>query len=201
MINAITTRKGETVQDPPILRKLFNHPLAAWLWLPVRVWLGWQWISASLHKLESPAWMQTGTGLKGFWAGAVAIPATGNPPIHYAWYRAFLQFLLNAQSYVWFAKLVAVGEFLIGVALILGLFTGFAALMGGFMNWNFMMAGSASVNPMFFALSVGLVLAWKIAGWIGVDRFVVPYIGALWGKKKDKVVTSPAGLPRGAEAR
>ena len=79
--------------------------------------------------------------------------------------------LLDTNAYTWFAKLIPVGEFLVGVALILGLFTGFAALMGGFMNWNFMMAGSASVNPMFFALSVGLVLAWKIAGWIGLDRF------------------------------
>jgi thiosulfate dehydrogenase [quinone] large subunit len=202
MTNAVITHKGEVVQDPPIFQKLFNHPLAAWIWLPIRVWLGWQWIAASLHKFESPAWMQTGAALKGFWAGAIAIPATGNPPIHYAWYRAFLQMLLDTNAYTWFAKLVPVGEFLVGAALILGLFTGFAAFMGGLMNWNFMMAGSASVNPMFFAISVGLVLAWKIAGWIGADRFVVPYIGALWGnKKKEKVITSPAGLPRGAEAR
>ncbi len=201
MIKAITTRQGVTVQDPPIAHKLFNHPLAAWLWLPIRVWLGWQWINAGLHKFESPAWMQTGAALKGFWAGAVAIPATGNPPIHYAWYRAFLQMLLDTRAYTWFAKLIPVGEFLVGVALILGLFTGFAALMGGLMNWNFMMAGSASVNPMFFLLSVGLVLAWKIAGWIGVDRFVIPLVGAIWTQKKEKVVSSPAGLPRGAEAR
>ena len=201
MTNAVTTRKGETVQDPPIIRKLFNHPLAAWLWLPIRVWLGWQWLEAGLHKVESPAWMQTGTALKGFWANAVAIPATGNPPIHYAWFRAFLQMLLNTGAYTWFAKLVAVGELLVGIALILGIFTGFAAFMGGLMNWNYIMAGSASTNPMLLILAVFLVLAWKIAGWIGVDRFVVPYIGALWGKKKEKVVTSPAGLPRGAEAR
>ena len=201
MKNAVTTRKGEVIHTPTFLKNLFNHPLAAWLWLPIRIWLGWQWISASLHKFESPAWMQTGLALKGFWAGAVAIPATGTAPIHYAWYRAFLQMLLNANAYIWFAKLVPVGEFLVGAAMILGLFTGFAALMGGLMNWNFMMAGSASVNPMFFALSVGLVLAWKIAGWIGVDRFVIPWVATLWGTKKEKTVSVPAGLPRGAEAR
>lgn len=201
MIKAITTHKGETVQDPPFLTKLFNHPLAAWLWLPIRLWLGWQWLEAGLHKVESPTWMQTGSALKGFWAKAVAIPATGTPPIHYDWYRAFLQMLLNAQAYTWFAKIVAVGELLVGIALILGIFTGFSAFMGGLMNWNYIMAGSASTNPMLLLLSVFLVLAWKIAGWVGVDRFVVPYIGALWGTKKGKAVSSPAGLPRGAEAR
>jgi thiosulfate dehydrogenase [quinone] large subunit len=201
MVNSVTTRKGEVVQNPSIVTKLLNHPLASLIWLPIRVWLGWQWLQAGLHKFESPAWMQTGLALKGFWSAAVAIPATGNPPIHYAWYRAFLQMMLNAQAYTWFAKLVPVGEFLVGIALILGIFTGFAAFMGGLMNWNFMMAGSASVNPMFFALSVGLVLAWKISGYIGADFFLVPWIGKFFGQKKEKSVSAPAGLPRGAEAR
>jgi thiosulfate dehydrogenase [quinone] large subunit len=130
----------------------------------------------------------------------VAIPATGNAPIHYAWYRAFLEMMLNAQAYTWFAKLVAVGEFLIGVALILGIFTGFAAFRGGFMNWNFMMAGSASVNPMFFALSVLLVAAWKISGYFGADFFLVRWVGSLWSPKEEKVGKVPMRSPKSAEA-
>jgi thiosulfate dehydrogenase (quinone) large subunit len=145
--------------------------------------------------------MQTGVALKGYWTGAVAIPATGSAPIHYAWFRAFLQMLLNAQAYTWFAKLVVIGELLVGVALILGIFTGFSAFMGGFMNWNYIMAGSASVNPMFLVLSVGLVLAWKIAGYFGADYFLVPWLGSFMGQKKEKVQTVPAGLPKGAQAR
>jgi thiosulfate dehydrogenase (quinone) large subunit len=200
MVNAVSTRKGEVVKTPSFITSLFNHPLAGLLWAPIRIWLGWQWIAASLHKFESPAWMQTGVALKGFWAGAVAIPATGNPAIHYAWYRAFLQFMLSSNAYVWFAKLIPVGEFLVGLALILGLFTGFAAFMGGFMNWNFMMAGSASVNPMFFAISVLLVLAWKVAGYFGVDFFLVPWLGSLWSGKKQKTAASSVRVPKGAEA-
>ncbi len=201
MVTAITTRKGEVIQTPSFIKKLFNHPLSAWLWLPVRVWLGWQWLEAGLHKVESAAWMQTGTALKGFWTSATAIPATGNPPIHYAWYRAFLTLLLNSQAYTWFAKFVAVGELLVGITLILGIFTGFSALMGGLMNWNYIMAGSASTNPMLLLLSVFLVLAWKVAGYLGADRVLVPWFAGLWSNKKEKVVTSPAGIPRGAEAR
>lgn len=201
MNNVVTTRKGEVVRTPSFLLNLFNRPLAGLIWLPIRVWLGWQWLSAGLHKVESPAWMQTGAALKGFWAGAVAIPATGTAPIHYAWYRAFLQMMLNAQAYTWFAKLIAFGELLVGVALILGIFTGFSAFMGGVMNWNYIMAGSASTNPMLLLLSVFLVLAWKVAGHFGADYFLVPWVGALWGQKKEKAVSVPAGLPKGAEAR
>jgi uncharacterized membrane protein YphA (DoxX/SURF4 family) len=48
-------------------------------------------------------------------------------------------------------KLVSIGEFLIGVALILGVFTGLTAFLGGFLNWSYMMAGSGvSVIPCFW---------------------------------------------------
>ncbi len=119
--------------------------------------------------------------MKGFWTAAVAVPkGNAHPAVAFAWYRDFLTMLLNSGSYVWFAKLVVAGELLVGIALVLGLFTGIAAFMGGFMNWNFMMAGSASVNPMLFVLSVLLILAWKTAGWIGLDRWVLPALGTPW---------------------
>ena len=43
-------RRGQLVQDPPLAQKLFNSTLAAWLWLPFRLWLGYKWIDAALHK-------------------------------------------------------------------------------------------------------------------------------------------------------
>ncbi|HLO16730.1 MAG TPA: hypothetical protein VK206_17990 [Anaerolineales bacterium] len=52
------------------------------------------------------------------------------------------------------------------------------------MNWNFIMAGSVSVNGVFFGLSVLLVLAWKIAGYLGADYFVLPRVADLWTKKE-----------------
>jgi thiosulfate dehydrogenase (quinone) large subunit len=176
----VLTRKGQTLETPSFITMLFSDKRFSVLWLAVRVWLGWQWIEASLHKLESPDWMQTGNALKGFWTGAVQVPAQGRPPIAYAWYRGFLQAMLDAQAYTWFAKVVAVSELLIGILLIAGVFVGLTAFFGGFMNWNFIMAGSASVNGVFFGLAVLLVLAWKIAGYIGADYFVLPRIADLW---------------------
>src|SRR5215207_10648478 len=120
MNSMVKTRKGEVVQDPPLVRWLTSHPLAGLLWLPLRLYLGWQWLEAGLHKIENPAWVQTGDALKGFWTNAVAIPETGRPAITFDWYRTFLQSMLDAQAYTWFAKLVAYGEFLIGIALIVG---------------------------------------------------------------------------------
>ncbi|MFZ0548100.1 MAG: hypothetical protein WAM60_21825 [Candidatus Promineifilaceae bacterium] len=189
----IITRKGVVVQDPPFATTLFSDTRLAWLWLVARVWVGYQWIEASLHKIGNPAWVQTGEALKGFWTSAVAVPDGGHPAIAFDWYRSFIQFLLDAQAYTWFAKLIAAGEMLVGIALILGIFTGFAAFFGSTMNWNFMMAGSASINPLLLVISIGLVLAWKIAGYYGLDRFVLPFLGTPWrGRKVEPPEVQPA---------
>jgi len=94
----VLTRKGQTLETPSFINLLFSDKRFSILWLAVRVWLGWKWIASSLPKLENPAWMQTGEALKGFWMGAVQIPAEGRPPIAYAWYREFLQAMLDAQA-------------------------------------------------------------------------------------------------------
>lgn len=176
----VLTRKGSTLESPALINALFTDKRAAFIWLAARLWLGWQWIEAALNKLSNPGWTQTGEALKGFWTAAIQVPAEGRPPIAFEWYRAFIQFMLDSKAYVWFAKVIPVGELLIGTALILGLFVGATAFLAGFMNWNFIMAGSASVNGVFFGLAVFLVLAWKIAGYFGLDYFILPRIGDLW---------------------
>ena len=192
--------KGHVIQDPPLVQRLLSDPRAGWLWLPLRLWLGYQWIHAALAKVVDPNWVQTGEALKGYWARAVAIPETGRPLISFDWYRSFLQMMLDAQAYTWFAKVVAYGEVLVGVALILGAFTGIAAFAGGFMNWNYMMAGSASTNPMLLVAAFGLLVAWKVAGRIGVDAVLLPLLGRPWSRAgappaEQEPVARPARTP------
>jgi thiosulfate dehydrogenase [quinone] large subunit len=70
---SLVSRKGELIQDPPLIQKLLGDPRAGWIWLLPRLWLGYQWVEASSHKLTNPAWMQTGDALKGFWVGALPV--------------------------------------------------------------------------------------------------------------------------------
>lgn len=175
--------------DPPIANTLLNSTRWSWLWLVARLYLGYTWLSSGIGKLSNPGWVQNGEALKGFWERAVLIPdAPARPAISFDWYRIFLQTMLDSGSYTWFAKVVVAGEILIGIALVLGIFTGIAAFFGGFMNWNFMMAGSASTNPVLFTISILLILAWKTAGWIGLDRWILPALGTPWqpGKLFDR---------------
>jgi thiosulfate dehydrogenase [quinone] large subunit len=180
LTSATVMQKPFVAVDPPWAQSLFSSTRWAWLWLITRVYLGYIWFTGGLDKIDNPAWM-TGSALKGFWERAIQVPtAPAKPAIAYDWYRAFIQSLLDGQAYVWFSKLVAYGELIVGVALVLGIFTGFAAFFGGFMNWNYMMAGAASINPIMFPLSIFLILAWKVAGYWGFDRWLLPLLGAPW---------------------
>ena len=179
------TFHGQTIEDPPIARLLFSDVRAAWLWLPLRLYLGYAWVAASWHKVTSPAWVETGAALKGFWSRAIQLPEAGRPPIAYDWYRDFIEFLLENEWYGFFGKLVAYGELFVGIALILGAFVGISAFFGALMNWNFIMAGAASTNAMLFLISVLLILSWKVAGYVGLDYLLLRYLGVPWKAHSD----------------
>ncbi len=181
-LQSIISRKT-VVTDPPLATFLFSDTRFSVVWLVVRVLLGLAWLEAGFRKVSDPAWMDTGVALQSFWQRIVVIPEEGRAPITYDWYRNFIQGLLDSGSYVWFAKLIAVGEVLIGVALILGAFVGIAAFLAAFMNWNFIMAGSASTNGLLVIVAIVLVLAWKNAGYIGADFFLLRWLGTPWGRR------------------
>jgi len=194
--HAVKTERGTILHDPPIAQFLFSDTRMSIVWLVVRVLLGWGWLQPGLEKLGDPAWMQTGEALKGFWTAAVQVPATGRPPITFEWYRSFIQSMLDSGSYVWFAKLIAIGECAVGIMLILGLFVGIAAFLGGFLSWNYIMAGSASSNGLFGLAAVLLILAWKTAGYYGLDRFILPHLGTTWLHKNSTDSLPPSSVDR-----
>jgi thiosulfate dehydrogenase [quinone] large subunit len=183
---------GRVVADPPLARFLFADTRLAPLWLVVRLYVGYAWFDAGWHKVMDTGattnYIIDGKGILAFWQRIAAIPAApAKPVITYDWYRNFIQFMIDNHWEGFFGKLIAFGETTVGIALILGAFTGLAAVTGAFMNLNFMLAGSASTNPVLLLLGFLLVLAWKTAGYIGLDRWLLPLLGTPW--------------QRGAEAR
>ncbi len=168
------------VDDPMGWRLLMGNVFLALFWLPVRFFVGRDWLSAGWHKITDPAWTGSGEALQAYWQRAVAIPESGRPAITYDWFRNFLQYMLDNGWYTWFAKLIAWGEMLVGLGLLVGALVGIAAFFGTAMNFSFMLAGSTSTNPVLFGLAVFLVLAWKVAGFWGLDRWLLPMLGTPW---------------------
>lgn len=191
-----------TTPDLPLIHSLLTDIRFAGIWLALRLYIGWQWFQAGWQKAGDSAWMGDGSALRGFWERAVIVPDQGSAAIQYGWYREFLTYMLQQEWYVWFAKLVVIGQVAVGIALILGAFVGIAACFGAFMNLNFMLAGTAGTNPMLFSGAILLIIAWKTAGWIGFDRWLLPLIGTPWsyGSLLQDVVRRPERTATTSEA-
>ena len=195
---ALIIKKNTVVADPPLARFLFSDTRMAVVWLILRIYVGYSWLDAGLHKiLDTGAktnYIYDGAGMLAFWQRIAAIPAApAKPAITYDWYRSYIQFMVDNHWEGLFGKLIAFGETAVGIGLILGAFVGIAAVGGAFMNLNFMLAGSASTNPVLLLLGFLLVLAWKTAGWIGLDRFLLPILGTPW--KAPQVNVNKAAAP------
>jgi thiosulfate dehydrogenase (quinone) large subunit len=180
------------IEEPRLTRWLFGSRSAAWLWLIPRVYLGYLWLHAGWEKITgtgggtwtwhwaytSDSWLRSSAGLKGFATFALSNAKGPHAAVNYGFYAAFLRWL--AKSGGWMAPVIAIGEAAIGAALLLGLFTAIAAFFGGVLTMAFGMAGVAGVNPVFFLAEVLLILAWRNAGYIGFDRFLLPKLGTPW---------------------
>ncbi|GAC1551657.1 MAG: DoxX family protein [Herpetosiphon sp.] len=158
------------------------------IWLVARLWLGYEWLTAGIEKVfgaGNAAWVgnKAGVGVSGFLKGAIAhsplapgydVAQNAHPAVQ-AWYAQLAQsiFLPNAQL---FSYLVSYGELLVGIALIVGLFTHFAALMGVVMNLAYLLAGTTSTNPQLLVVGLVIVLAGGTAvSRFGLDRFARPF--------------------------
>src|SRR5215216_1377362 len=142
-------RAHETrIPEPNITRFLFADTRMPPVWLLLRLWLGYEWLHAAWGKGPDGGWVGEGAGwaVKGFAQGAIAqtkrefAQVTGS-------YASFLENVVVPNAAL-FSYLVIFGETLIGIALILGAFTGIAAFFGVFMNASFIFAGTAGANPL-----------------------------------------------------
>ena len=175
------TRKRIHFEEPGFAKALFASASAAWIWLPIRLYLGYEWAHAGWEKVTGdPSWLSSSEPLKGFVGFALGNAGQGeHSAVNYGWYTAFLRWVGGDGAGV-MSRVISLGELTVGIALILGLFTGVAAFLAGTLSMSFGLAGVAGVNPMFFLLEVLLILAWRNAGYIGLDRYVLPALGTPW---------------------
>ena len=168
------------IEDPPVARALFSDVRWSWIWLVMRVYVGYEWLTAGIEKAQTPAWAgaQAGSFLT-IWITKSLAKAQGAHPDVQGWYAWFLSSAVLPHTAFW-SYVVTYGEIAVGIALILGLFTGIAAFFGTTMNASYLLAGTVSTNPILFAFGSLLVLAWKTAGWWGLDRFVLARLGTPW---------------------
>lgn len=155
-----------------LFHPLFNNVKFSFVWLVVRLYVGWEWLYAGYEKLINPVWVgqKAGVAISGFVNGALSKTVGEHPDVS-SWYAWFLSHAVLPHASVW-SYAITYGEILVGLGLIFGAFTFLAAFFGFFMNLNYLFAGTVSVNPQLLILSLLIMLAHRVAGTIGLDYYI-----------------------------
>ncbi|MGJ7920786.1 DoxX family protein [Neobacillus sp. LXY-4] len=154
-----------------VVNFLRENKIAAGILTFLRLYLGYSWLTAGWGKL-------TGEGFdaSGYLQNAVANPVKGpDGNMVYGWYVHFLENFALPNIDI-FNTIVPVGEFLIGLGLILGCLTTAAMFFGLVMNFSFFLAGTVSHNPTDIFLGMIILFSGYNAGKYGLDRWVIPFI-------------------------
>ena len=163
-----------------VMNFLRNNQIAAGLLTVLRLYLGWSWLSAGWGKITGEPFSAAG-----YLKGAVGNPvASKGGELVYPTYVSFLENFVVPNADL-FSFMVAWGEVLVGLGLIIGVFTTWAAFFGIVMNFAFMFAGTVSSNPWMVLLTFFILAAGYNAGRFGGDRWVMPYLKNIIFKNKE----------------
>lgn len=189
------------------MSKFFKSSYWSILWTIIRIYLGYEWITAGWGKVfdpsKSPGFIggidaktgtvvQAGSSIKGFLQGAVKQSHFGGNTNPYAnvqdWYAWIAQHIFIPLSPV-LGYLVAFGEISVGIGLILGIFTTIALYAGAMMNLMYLLSGALSTNPQLYSLEIILLAVGASAYSIGLDRWIIPWCKEKLGMKNTPPAT------------
>ena len=172
------------VNTPRPLYRLQRSKYAALVWTAMRVWLGIMWLQAGVAKLwgaENPAFLHNGgAGVAGF--ASHGVPA-------YSWWGSFMHSFVVPNA-GWIGILVALAEFAVGCALVLGFLTPFAALGSLALLFTYVMSGTASVCAFYALFAIVIIAMWRTSSWIGVDGLISGY------RQRRTVAVAPIGTTK-----
>lgn len=155
-----------------MVKFLRNNIVASWILAILRVYIGWQWVTAGWEKLHTPG----GFHAEGMIAGALH-QGTAAKPYAYPWFQSFLTATTNnGHDAGLFNVLVPWGELLVGLGLIFGTLTIAAAFFGLLMNFTYLLSGVVSTNPTFVLIQFLILIAGFNAAKIGLDYWVTPFL-------------------------
>ncbi|NOU73502.1 DoxX family membrane protein [Paenibacillus sp. LMG 31458] len=170
------------------MKWLRGNRYAAMMLTIIRLYVGWQWMTAGWHKIAGAKPFDAAGYLK----GAIAKPVleSGTTDMVYANYVAFLKSFALPNVGV-FNVMVPWGELLVGLGLILGALTTTAIFFGLLMNFMYMFAGTVSSNPWLILLGFFIIAAGANAGKFGVDHLILPYLHKWFDKLIDRLHLKP----------
>ncbi|CAH0416438.1 hypothetical protein WFA24289_00742 [Periweissella fabaria] len=137
----------------------------------LRVWLGYLWLISGIDKIMH------GFSAHKFINMAIKNPVQGLHGEQFPWFTTFLKITTaNGTQTKLYSCIVPWAEILVGLGLIIGLFTLIAAFGGLIMNFVFIFAGTISSNPLFIIAEMLILVIGSSASRLGLDYWVLSWL-------------------------
>ncbi|AKS68220.1 DoxX family protein [Staphylococcus schleiferi] len=149
-----------------MIKWLQESKIASVILLLLRLYLGISWFKAGIGKL-----LGGGFNAGGFLQNAVQHPVMSEAGVQYPIYTWFLKTIVLPMTPL-VNVLIPLLEVIVGLLLILGLFTSVGVFVGLILNFMFLFAGTVSVNPLYILISVFIFMGGYNSGKIGLDYFI-----------------------------
>ena len=159
VVGDLRTMQINTSSESLRVYKLAIQPIKDWFLqdlgkshvylVPIRIFIAVGWLRACAEKLTDPTWLSGASMLK-FFGGQIA-----SHQIVFPAYQALVQSIF-APAAGPMSAVILMGQMLVGLALLFGMWTAPALLGGLFMNLNFLLAGRP--EPSVFYLIIQTVL-------------------------------------------
>ena len=157
-----------------LLRFPFTHRLASPLWLLVRLYLAYVWFTMGYSKLSAGFLTADPIG------DMLRLAGDGIMPVPLEAYRPLAALLVDLGVTPLLSHTMPFLEMAVALAFIGGVLITPAALGATFLNINFLLSGVAIayLDIRVIVLQLLLVLAWRVAGYIGVQHLAVRVVKA-----------------------
>jgi uncharacterized membrane protein YphA (DoxX/SURF4 family) len=157
-----------------IVRWPFTNRLASPIWLAVRLYLAYTWFTMGLDKFSS-----------GFLTGdpigqMLGMAGNGALPVPLEAYRPVARWLVDLGLTPLLSHSMPFLELAVALSFISGILLVPAALGAVFLNANFLLSGVgiAQLDGLCIVLQLLLLLAFRVAGYIGVQRITMRVISS-----------------------
>lgn len=146
----------------------FRSPFSSPAWLALRLYLAQVWLQFGAGKIRG-GWLR-GDGLHDL----LSAVAAGHTPAPFRFYERVADLLVSTGMDNVLSVLIPLLEVSVGVAFISGVLLVPAAVAATLLNVNLVLSGVASLrfDGRIIALQVLLLLAWRVAGYLGLGTLV-----------------------------
>jgi uncharacterized membrane protein YphA (DoxX/SURF4 family) len=142
----------------------FRSTVTSPVWLLLRVYLASVWLQFGIGKIRG-GWLD-GDGLQGL----LSAVAAGQTPAPFPFYARVAELLVHTGMDRVLSVAIPLVEVSVALAFITGVLLVPAAIAATLLNVNLVLSGVASIrfDGRIIALQVLLLLAWRVAGYLGL---------------------------------